>query len=214
MKICKDLAFQGDICLLAIDNLPKDCVKINKPLNSSEREAYGYHPEKGLVLAQGESRNHFHAFKDINKVEMYESHANDNKRLFLVVKENAILSHEEHDPILFPKKVYELIFQAALYSIHGTRVPQWIVENPEQITIEEIFKEKNAEIRRIMCERFGFRKFGEALIKSGKAYLKSEQILWNEPIKYYHYNDNDVTMGFIHVINGSLNQMVQSMNLF
>jgi hypothetical protein len=93
---------------------------------------------------------------------------------------------------------------SALYSIHGTMVPEWIVENPEQITIEEIFKETNAEIRRIMCERFGFRKFGQALIDSGKAKLINEQEVWGEIVKYYHFNDGDATMGFVHVINGTV----------
>lgn len=112
MKICKELAFQGDIGLLAINKLPEGCSKISHKLNSSDREAYGYHQEKGLVLAQGESRNHYHAFREIDKVEMYElKGANDNKRLFLVINEATVLSHEEHDPIKFEPNVYELFFQ-------------------------------------------------------------------------------------------------------
>ena len=107
----KGLAFQGDIALLAISKLPEGVKKMMQKLNSSDREAYGYHSEKGLVLAQGESRNHFHAFKDIENVEMYELHANDNKRLFLVINKPAILFHEEHDPIKFKPDVYELFFQ-------------------------------------------------------------------------------------------------------
>jgi hypothetical protein len=90
-----------------------------------------------------------------------------------------------------------------IYYWHGTAVPEWIILHPEQITVEEIFKETNAEIRRIMCERFGFRKFGQALIDSGKATLISEQDVWGELVKYYHFNDGDATMGFIHVINGT-----------
>lgn len=111
MKKCDKLAFQGDIGLLAIGELPEGCVKVTQKLNSSEREAYGYHPEKGLVLAQGESRNHFHAFRETEKVEMYELVANDNKRLFLVVNNPAELVHEEHDKIKFEPNVYELFFQ-------------------------------------------------------------------------------------------------------
>ena len=117
MKACDNVpAFQGDVgflplTILGIDKLPDGCTKVTKALNSSDREAYGYHPEKGLVLAQGESRNHYHAFRETDKVELYEMGANDNKRLFLVVNNNAILSHEEHDPILFPKNIYEFGFQ-------------------------------------------------------------------------------------------------------
>lgn len=112
MKQLTDLAFQGDIALLAINSLPKGCQKVTQELDSSEREAYGYHPQKGLVLAQGESRAHYHAFREIDKIDMYQLIANDNKRLFLVVKEEIPLVHEEHDPIKFAPNVYELFFQS------------------------------------------------------------------------------------------------------
>lgn len=113
MKICDKLAFQGDISLLAIGALPEGAMKIprTRTLNGSNSEGFGYHHTKGLVLAQGESRNHYHAFRETDKVDMYELAANDNKRLFLVVKNDAVLSHEEHDPIKFPSNVYELFFQ-------------------------------------------------------------------------------------------------------
>lgn len=94
----------------------------------------------------------------------------------------------------------------AIYAINGVRVPKWIVKNPEEITVEKIFAETNAEIRRVMCERFGFRRFGQSLIDSGKAKLISEQSVWDEPVRYYHYNDGAVTMGFVHVINGTTEQ--------
>lgn len=112
LRTCDKLAFQGDIALLAINELPTGCTKVTQKLNSAEREAYGYHPSKGLVLAQGESRNHFHAFRETEKVDMYELASNDNKRLFLVIKEEIPLVHEEHDPIKFAPNVYELFFQS------------------------------------------------------------------------------------------------------
>lgn len=110
LKHATDLAFQGDIALLKVDVLPEGAEKITQALNSAEREAYGYHPQKGLVLAQGESRNHFHAFRDTDKVEMYRV-ANDNNRLYVVVKEPTTLLHEEHNPICFDPAIYRLIFQ-------------------------------------------------------------------------------------------------------
>jgi hypothetical protein len=42
-----------------------------------------------------------------------------------------------------------------LYAWHGTRVPGWIIEHPERITVEHIQQEANAEIRRVLLERFG-----------------------------------------------------------
>ena len=43
---------------------------------------------------------------------------------------------------------------SALYSIHGVRLPAWIVERPQDITVEKIGAETNLEIRRIMIDRF------------------------------------------------------------
>jgi hypothetical protein len=47
----------------------------------------------------------------------------------------------------------------ALYAIHGVRVPRSVVERPESITVARIDAEQNAEVRRIMIERFGTARF-------------------------------------------------------
>jgi len=43
----------------------------------------------------------------------------------------------------------------SLYSIHGVRVSQQVVEAPETLTFEDVQNEPNAEVRRHMLERFG-----------------------------------------------------------
>jgi hypothetical protein len=43
----------------------------------------------------------------------------------------------------------------SIYAIHAVRVPQRVVEEPETITVEQIRGERNAEVRRVMIERFG-----------------------------------------------------------
>ncbi len=47
----------------------------------------------------------------------------------------------------------------ALYSVHGVRVPGWVVEHPDRITAETIENEKNVEVRRIMIEKFGLARY-------------------------------------------------------
>jgi hypothetical protein len=42
-----------------------------------------------------------------------------------------------------------------LWSSHGTRVTQQIIEHPETLTPKQILEEPNAEVRRVMVERFG-----------------------------------------------------------
>lgn len=46
-----------------------------------------------------------------------------------------------------------------LYAVRGVRVPAWIVRHPETITVEAIKREINAEVRRVMLERFGYGRY-------------------------------------------------------
>lgn len=119
------LAFQGDIALFFTEGFAKDytieAVKdwdgvipagftlVTQTLDGAGREDYGYHPEKGLVLAQGESRAHYHAFRDTENTRMYM--ANDNKSALVLLKTPATLFHEEHKAIEFDAGLYRLFFQ-------------------------------------------------------------------------------------------------------
>jgi hypothetical protein len=47
----------------------------------------------------------------------------------------------------------------ALYSSHGVRVPRYVAERPELITVARIEAETNAEVRRVMIDRFGTARF-------------------------------------------------------
>ncbi len=47
----------------------------------------------------------------------------------------------------------------SLYAIHGTYVPQFVVEHPESITVSDIEAEQNAEVRRVMIERYGLSRY-------------------------------------------------------
>ena len=46
-----------------------------------------------------------------------------------------------------------------VYAIHNVRVPEYIVERPHEITAEKIKAERNAEVRRVMVQRFGFDRY-------------------------------------------------------
>jgi hypothetical protein len=51
-----------------------------------------------------------------------------------------------------------------VYAWHGVRVPAYVIEEPDRITVQDIESEKNAEIRRVKMERFGLDKY---LLSSG-----------------------------------------------
>lgn len=54
-----------------------------------------------------------------------------------------------------------------LFAWHGVVVPQDVIEQPETINVERIESERNAEVRRVLIERFGAERF---ILESG-AYL-------------------------------------------
>jgi hypothetical protein len=48
---------------------------------------------------------------------------------------------------------------SALWAIHGVRVPAWLVMDPARLTVADILGEQNAEVRRVMLDRYGFDRF-------------------------------------------------------
>ena len=49
---------------------------------------------------------------------------------------------------------------SALYSVHGVRIPAWVIEDSQRLTIAAIDAEHNEEIRRVMIERYGWERYG------------------------------------------------------
>ena len=75
----------------------------------------------------------------------------------------------------------------SLYASHGVAVPAWVIERPEDITVDGIDAESNAEVRRVLIERFGLERYleesgAEELDRDecGVLYLKAQQA--DEPI--------------------------------
>jgi len=66
----------------------------------------------------------------------------------------------------------------SLWHIHGVEVTEQIVMHPETITIDQVMQEKNAEMRRIMCEQMGWETFVE---RSGAALVDACADPCNEP---------------------------------
>ena len=42
----------------------------------------------------------------------------------------------------------------SIYRFHGVSIPEWVINNPEKINSRSIEEEKNAEVRRVMVERY------------------------------------------------------------
>ena len=52
----------------------------------------------------------------------------------------------------------------SIYAVHGVRVPERVIISPSSLSAREIQDERNAEVRRVMIERFGQERF---LLESG-----------------------------------------------
>ena len=62
-------------------------------------------------------------------------------------------THNDHGPSMLFADDY------ALFNFHGVTIPKSLVEHPELITTDQIMKESNSEVRRVMCEIMGWDRF-------------------------------------------------------
>jgi len=65
-----------------------------------------------------------------------------------------------------------------VYAYHGVTVSAQVIETPETITIEQIKKEENAEVRRCMVERMGWERF---YVEAGMKVLHEDTLESNFP---------------------------------
>lgn len=96
---------QGDVCLIAVTELPADAEDIT--------------PKKGrVVLMEGEATGHAHAFYD-GGVRLYRGKSPNQPRFLKVVRTTALLKHEEHTTAKVPPGIY--------------RIPQQSEYTPEEL---------------------------------------------------------------------------------
>ena len=85
----------------------------------------------------------------------------------------------------------------AIWAHHGVRVPRRVIERPDTLTPAEILGEPNAEVRRVMMERFGpdrlLREANASLIDDDREFGK----LWRLPVE----GDEDLVM--VEVVNST-----------
>lgn len=80
-----------------------------------------------------------------------------------------------------------------VYAWHGLRVPEWIIRQPEKITVPAIQQESNAEIRRVMLERFGLDRF----LRESDATLIHRDTLKGSFPQFVNMGDKREFLGYI-----------------
>jgi hypothetical protein len=92
-----------------------------------------------------------------------------------------------------------------IYAIHGTRISDYIIDAPEQITVERIEAEPNAEIRRIMVDRY---KNGSELSGAGAYLIDSGSEVLDDDEKYgtlyRRYRMDDTPLIMVRVTNNTV----------
>lgn len=84
----------------------------------------------------------------------------------------------------------------AVHAVHGVRVPAQVVESPKTLTVAQIRDETNAEVRRVMLERFGAEDY---MRLSGATKVGTDDwgTLWRAPLP----GDEDLVM--VEVLNST-----------
>jgi hypothetical protein len=82
----------------------------------------------------------------------------------------------------------------------GRQVPQWVIEEKHKLNPRAIVTERNAELRRVMLEIYGF---GRWISETG-ATLISEDVNHGQPRKLYEATLAGGRIRILHVVNGSL----------
>lgn len=85
---------QGDVLIRQIKSIPKTAKK---------QEVEGR-----IVLAYGEVTGHAHAIHDLESVDVFVS---ESGAMYLAVKQESTLQHEEHGTIALPTGNYERVLQ-------------------------------------------------------------------------------------------------------
>ncbi len=90
---------QGDVLLRRVASIPKAAKSAAKQDQSGNLR---------IVLAYGEVTGHAHAIHDLESVDVF---VNAEGTMYLQVKEEAKLQHEEHGTVLLPPGNYERTIQ-------------------------------------------------------------------------------------------------------
>ena len=86
----------------------------------------------------------------------------------------------------------------SLYCWHGVRVTKEIIEHPEDIKPEQVLKESNQEVRRVMLERYGWDNLLKALMAVEVHHDKYGLLYETSRLKEYLEGEDNVAR-FVHV---------------
>jgi hypothetical protein len=88
-----------------------------------------------------------------------------------------------------------------LYFLNGILVPAYVVVAPEMITLAEIESERNAELRRILVEKYGRARY---IHDSGAEVVHQDKDASGQPrVLYRKKREGDEDLMMVHVVDGT-----------
>jgi hypothetical protein len=84
-----------------------------------------------------------------------------------------------------------------IYCWHGVRLKPWIIERPQEISTQKIESEQNAEVRRILIERFGFDRY----LREGGLKLVQQDDFGR--LFRREYSDGEPAIAMVEVVNST-----------
>ncbi len=136
----------------------------------------------GIDLPQYEQWQHYEAAAEHGGPRiMHEEFCivSDRPEVLTVDDENR--PHNDHGPFCRWRD------GTALYAVHGVYVPWWVIEHPDRLTAARITNERNAEVRRVMLDRYGVARYlldikAETLDRSDYGTLYRAEFEDDEPL--------------------------------
>jgi hypothetical protein len=124
---------QGDALLRQVDDKDVDLATVDvAPVDA-----------RGLVLAEGETSGHHHAVFG-SGAKLFRFRDATARQLLVTGERGPFCAWSDG---------------CSLFSVHGIRVPEWLITSPERLTVDRIHAETNEEVRRVMIERYGMSKY-------------------------------------------------------
>jgi len=94
----------------------------------------------------------------------------------------------------------------SIYAAHGVRLPEYVIERPQEITPEKIKHENNAEIRRMMLAKYGESRYleaigAQAIHQDGYGQLFRVEFWGDEPLAMVRYIDPSTGRIYFHRVD-------------
>ena len=94
----------------------------------------------------------------------------------------------------------------SIYAAHGVRLPEYVIERPQEITPEKIQHENNAEIRRVMLAKYGEGRYledigAQAIQQDAYGQLFRVEFWGDEPLTMVRYVDPSTERVYFHRVD-------------